>query len=94
MELVSHGDLPPHDPGDSEPDRRRPRLRPASLGPATVAFIAVVMAIGFVTERFGLDAGLLVFVLALVALVIAPYIYLPTTRRSTDDDIDPQRRPQ
>lgn len=75
------------------PQKQRRRRRPSPLAPATVAFIAVVTAIGFVTSHFGVEAGLLAMVLSLVALVIAPYVFMPTTPQSTDD-VDDARRSQ
>lgn len=63
------------------------------LGAATVAFIAVVTAIGYVTKQFGVEAGLLALVLALVALVVAPYVYLPAgpAAEDTEDTEDTTR---
>ena len=53
-------------------------------GPATAAFLLVVMAVGAVTRAFGVDAGLIALVLATVALVLGPYVY---------GDIDPSASP-
>lgn len=56
------------------------------LGAATAAFIAVVTAIGYVTKQFGIEAGLLALVLALVALIVAPYVYVPPRHDEEDAD--------
>ena len=63
------------------------RYRP---GPATAAFVVVVVAVGGVTRAFGVEAGLLALVLAVVALVIAPSVYhgtsTPPARRTEPDN--------
>lgn len=59
--------------------------------PAAAGLVAVVLAIGSVTKFFGLEAGLLAVVLAIVALVVAPHIYLPPVPPTDSDaqDEDP-----
>lgn len=53
-------------------DHHRHRARRPAAG-----LVTVVLAIGAVTQLFGLEAGLLTVVLAIVALVVAPHVYLP-----------------
>jgi hypothetical protein len=65
---------PPVPAGSSEESGGR--YRP---GPATTAFVVVVFAVGGVTRAFGTEAGLLALVLAVVALVIAPFVYHGTS---------------
>ncbi len=56
------------------------RRRPAAAG-----LVAVVLAIGSVTKFFGIEAGVLAVVLAIVALVVAPHIYLPSAPPENSD---------
>ena len=49
-----------------------------SPGPTTAAFVIIVMAVGSVARTFGIEAGLLATLLAVVALVLRPSIYHST----------------
>lgn len=70
-------------------DNHRRRARRPAAG-----LIAVVLAIGAVTKFFGLEAGVLAVVLAIVALVVAPHIYLPpTSLLPPPDPRDPDEPP-
>jgi hypothetical protein len=69
--------------------RRSHRGRPAA---ASAAFVAVITAVGAVTRAFGTEAGLLATLLAVVALVISPHVYInaggPERRPEDPDDHD------
>lgn len=51
------------------------RGRRTAYGSATVAFAFILTVVGGIGATWGSEAGLLALVLALVALVAAPYVY-------------------
>ena len=65
---------------------------PGHPGSTTAAFVLVVLTVGAVTRIFGLDAGLISLVLAIVALAVGPYVYggLERSTSLSEADDDPE----
>lgn len=74
-------------------DNHRHRAR----RPAATGLVTLVLAVGAVTKLFGLEAGLLAVVLAVVALVVAPHAYhstpLPPSSPPHESDAPPDHLP-
>ena len=66
--------MPPH---DLPPAARR-------AAPAAAGLVAVCFTTGIVAKIFGLEAGILSFLLAATALYLAPNLYLPATPPADD----------
>jgi len=64
----------------------RPRSRRATAPAA--GLVAVLLTTGIVTRLLGIEAGLLSFLLAAVALQFAPHLYLPSYPPIDDEPVD------